>query len=281
MGRAIKGSYTLLDQGLAESLPAFFTAVIAQTRPVIRQHFQKSFSVEQKADASPVTIADRKIERIIRDMLCQNFPDHHSLGEEFGASFTDGASHTDANPTDGYCWVIDPIDGTRAFISGKPSFGTLLALCCDGVPLAGMIDMPILDETYIGLLGAEPETRLNGQIIQVSHTDQLAKASIATTSPEAFTDAGWHAYRPFSQRCFNQLYGGDCHNYALLAAGHLDLVVEHNLAAHDVMALVPIILGAGGVASDWSGAPLTLNSSDEIIAAASPALQEAAIKALS
>ena len=235
---------------------------------MIKHHLNQGFDVERKSDASPVTIADRETERTIRTLISTNFPDHHILGEEFGGT-----------QQDGFCWVIDPIDGTRAFISGKPTFGTLLALCVDGVPLAGMIDMPMLDACYTGILGTAPQAMLNGNPMTVRSDVELSQAGIATTSPEAFSDAGWAAYRPFSQICGNQLYGGDCHNYALLASGQLDLVIEHGLAPHDVMALVPVIVAAGGIATDWSGNALTLGSSGEIIAAGSAHLHEAAVKA--
>ena len=137
----------------------------------------------------------------------------------------------------------------------------------------------MLDSCYTGILGPEPVARLNGNPISVRTDIPLAKAAIATTSPEAFNADGWATYRPFSQKCGNQLYGGDCHNYALLAAGHIDLVIEHGLAVHDVMALVPVIQAAGGVATDWSGKPLHLGSSDEIIAAGSAELHQAALQA--
>lgn len=271
----IKPQGTDLSQKLAALLPAFFDAVIAETRPLIHQYVQQGFAIETKSDDSPVTVADRETERVIRTLIETNFPDHKIIGEEFGYG---DASQSD-NLGEGYCWVIDPIDGTRAFVAGKPTFGTLLGLCYDGVPLAGMIDMPMLDSCYTGILGPEPVARLNGNPISVRTDTPLANAAIATTSPEAFTADGWAAYRPFSQTCSNQLYGGDCHNYALLAAGQIDLVIEHGLAVHDVMALVPVIQAAGGIATDWSGKPLRLGSSDEIIAAGSTQLHKAALQA--
>lgn len=273
----IKPQQTELSQKLAALLPAFFDAVIAETRPLIHQYVKQGFDIETKADDSPVTIADRETERAIRTLIETNFSDHKIIGEEFGY----GDASQSNNLGEGYCWVIDPIDGTRAFVAGKPTFGSLLGLCYNGVPLAGMIDMPMLDSCYTGILGPEPVARLNGNPISVRTDIPLAKAAIATTSPEAFNADGWASYRPFSQTCGNQLYGGDCHNYALLAAGHIDLVIEHGLAVHDVMALVPVIQAAGGVVTDWSGQPVTLDNGSEILAAATPALHQAAMEHLS
>ena len=273
----IKPQATDLPQKLAALLPAFFDAVTAETRPIIQKYVTQGFDIETKPDDSPVTIADKETELAIRRLIEVNFPDHNVIGEEFGAS---DVSAPAGQKQDGYCWVIDPIDGTRAFVTGKPTFGTLLGLCHNGLPVAGMIDMPMLDACYIGILGAAPKATLNGNPMSVRSDVPLSQAAIATTSPEALSEAGWHAYRPFSQQCGNQLYGGDCHNYALLSAGYLDLVIENGLAVHDVIALVPVIQAAGGIATDWSGAPLHLGSSDEIIAAGSTKLHQAALQAM-
>ena len=259
-----------LDEALAARLPAFFHSVAAATQPLVDKYFRQDLTVDHKSDDSPVTIADKEIEQAIRAQITAAFPDHHIIGEEFGGTAQDG-----------FNWVIDPIDGTRAFISGKPTFGTLLGLTYQGVPVAGMINMPALSQCYIGILGQAPQARMNDMAVHVRATTELAAATIATTSPDAFTPTGWARYHKLSQLCGNGQYGGDCFNYALLAEGMVDLVIEHTLAAHDVMALVPVIQAAGGVVTDWSGQPVTLDNGSEILAAATPALHQAAMEHLS
>jgi len=248
----------------AEALMAKLPAI---SRPLIAKYFRSDFDVLQKADDSPVPIADKCVEAALRAAITQRFPDHSIIGEEEGGQ----ASQP-------YCWVIDPIDGTRAFIIGKPLFGTLIALSYQGMPICGLIDMPALDETYITrggeafLLSAGQEKKL-----ATRQTDSLANAHIATTSPEAFTDRGGQVFKKLGAACHSTHYGGDCYNYALLAAGHLDLVIEEQLAPHDIMALVPVMQAAGAVVTDWQGAPVHLEGDGSILAAVNASLHEKAL----
>ena len=248
----------------AEALLAKLPAI---SRPLIAKYFRSDFDVLQKADDSPVTIADKSVEAALRPAITQRFPDHSIVGEEEGGQ----ASQP-------YCWVIDPIDGTRAFIIGKPLFGTLIALSYQGVPICGLIDMPGLDETYI-TRGGEAFLLSGGEEKKLAtrQTDSLANAHIATTSPEAFTDRGWQVFQKLGAACRSTHYGGDCYNYALLAAGHLDLVVEDQLAPHDIMALVPVMQAAGAVVTDWQGAPVRLEGDGSILAAGNASLHEQAL----
>ena len=259
---------TRLDRA---EIDGFLLTLPTLSRPVVTQHFRSGFSIEQKADASPVTIADKSVEAELRHAILTAFPDHAIVGEEQG-----GCADRQ------FCWVIDPIDGTRAFVIGKPLFGTLVGVARDGQPFAGLIDMPALDETYLSqgqhsyLITGSEKT-----VLSVSSCRRLDQAQIATTSPEAFTTDGLGRFNRLGKACRFTHYGGDCYNYALLAAGHLDLVMEHQLATHDFMALIPVLKGAGAIVTDWSGQPLDLSSDGSLLVAATPELHEAALGLIS
>lgn len=241
-------------------------------RPIISRHFRQSVPIDHKADNSPVTIADREVEQALRAAISTAYPEDAIFGEEFGRD-----EDIDSRPV----WVLDPIDGTRAFISGKPTFGGLIGYCQDGQPVAGLIEMPALKESYIGVNHAGASwAKLNGVPISVSNIDQLAHAQIATTSPYAFDAEGWAKFEAVGAVCRNVIFGGDCHNYALLAAGHLDIVIENSLQPYDILALVPVLEGAGAVVTDFTGAPIGLHNRGEIVAAATPALHQAALDRL-
>ena len=254
-------SNTLIE---AEKLLATLPDV---SRPLIAKYFRQGADVLQKADDSPVTIADKSVEAILRRTIDTHFPDHAIIGEEEGGLAD--------KP---YCWVIDPIDGTRAFITGKPLFGTLVALVHDGAAICAMIDMPELDECYLTRGGAA-YLRKDGheEALKTRQTADLGAAHIATTSPDAFTSKGWKIFQHLSAQCLSPHYGGDCYNYALLAAGHMDLVVEHQLAPHDIMALVPVMEAAGAIVTDWQGMPIRLDSDGSILAAANKTLHALAL----
>ena len=240
------------------------------SRPLIKRYFRSGFSVEQKADNSPVTVADRAVEAELRQAISDRFPAHAIIGEEQGGEADKQI-----------CWVIDPIDGTRAFVIGKPLFGTLIGVARGGVPVSGLIDMPALDETYLTqnsqsyLITGTTRTALI-----TSTCRRLEEAQIATTSPEAFSADGLLRFNRLSRLCRSSHYGGDCYNYALLAAGHLDIVMEHQLATHDFMALIPVLEGAGAVVTDWSGQKPGLSSDGSLLVSATAELHEAALSSI-
>ena len=248
---------------LVGSLASFCFA----SRPVIANYFRQNITIEGKADASPVTQADKEAEAAIRAMIAQDYPNHQIVGEEEGGVAS------------GLCdWVIDPIDGTRAFICGKPTFGTLIALVDHHVPIAGVIDMSMMDEMYIGVKGQG--ATCNGVAIHTStHTD-LANVRLASTAPEALSKEALSRFQALAECCLTASWGGECYNYALLAAGHIDLVIEHQLASHDIMALVPVIEEAGGIVTDWAGKPVRLGQTGSLIAAANEALHQQALEAM-
>ena len=235
---------------------------------VIRPWFRRPFLVETKADFSPVTAADKEAEAAIRRLLGQYRPDDGVIGEEYG----------DDRPDAERVWVLDPIDGTRAFVAGRPLFGTLIALMEQGQPVLGLIDQCIIGDRWLAGLGQH--TTLNGARVHVRHGIDLGAARIGTTSPQAFNAADFACFERVRVAAHDTLYGGDCHNYGLVAAGHLDAVVESGLKLHDWAALVPIVTGAGGVMTDWQGQPLTRTSGGAVIAAGDPALAAAIVAAL-
>lgn len=221
----------------------------------IRTYFRAPFAQEMKEDASPVTQADREAEAAIRALIVQHRPDDGVIGEEYGADRPDAER----------VWVLDPIDGTRAFIGGRPIFGTLIALLEGGKPVLGVIDQPISGERWIGAAGRP--TLLNGQPARIRPCADMAGALFATTAP--WLCSGFDAMRATTG---DTLLGGDCYNYALLASGHIDLVVEDGLKLHDFAALLPIVEGAGGRMTDWRGQPLDRHSAGDVVAVGDPAL---------
>ena len=234
----------------------------------IRPHFRSPFAIETKADLSPVTIADRAAEQAMRALLAAEAPRDGIAGEEFGTS---------AGST-GRQWVLDPIDGTRAFIAGRPIFGTLIALVIDGWPAIGIIDQPILKERWIGVVGRP--TIYNGQPAKARACRELSHALLATTSPALFGDDQLHAFEHLDAAVRSVVLGGDCYNYGSVASGWLDIVVEAGLKLHDFAALVPVVEGAGGRMCDWSGDPLTAASAGDVVAVGDPARVEDILEAL-
>lgn len=241
-------------------------------RPVIRRHFRTPFAIDDKPDASPVTIADREAESAMRALIAAAYPAHGILGEEHGGTQTDAE----------YVWVLDPIDGTKAFITGKPSFGTLIALCRHGRPILGIIDQAITDERWLGAAGRQ--TTLNGKPVAVRPCPDLAHGYAYTTGPEYFDADTLPAWERIRVRVKSPRYGCDCYAYALVATGCVDLVVEAGLKAHDYAALVPVIEGAGGLCTDWQGQSLHLGSAMDsggrVCAAGDPRLHAEALRVL-
>jgi len=243
-------------------------ALADDAREVTLSHFRQPLAVEDKADSTPVTQADQATERLLREKISARFPDHGIVGEEFGAHQPDAA----------YVWIVDPIDGTGSYICGNPLYGTLISLVHQRQPVLGVIDMPALQERWIG--SSVSATERNGVASVVSQCQRLDDARILATTPEMFNADEWPRIDALRQRCHVRRYGGDCYNYALLASGHADIVVESDLKPYDYMALVAVIEGAGGVISDWQGQPLRLGSGAQVIAAATPELHAQALPLL-
>jgi len=229
-------------------------------RAVIRRYFRRPLAVEDKSDLSPVTIADRESEAAMRRLIEERFPEHGILGEEHGSLRAD-AEHL---------WVLDPIDGTKSFISGIPLFGTLIALLHRGRPVLGVIDQPILAERWIGAAGRP--TTLNGARVETRRCAALAAATLFSTAPESmFAGADAVGFARLRGAVKLTRTGADCYAYAQLASGFVDLVVEAQMKPYDYCALVPVIAGAGGVITDWRGEALGLQSDGRVFACGDPA----------
>jgi inositol-phosphate phosphatase/L-galactose 1-phosphate phosphatase/histidinol-phosphatase len=234
-----------------------------------RRYFRTPVSVETKADASPVTIADQEAEAAMRDLIAAAYPDHGILGEEHGRDRIDAE----------FVWVLDPIDGTKSFITGRPLFGTLIALAHRGRPVLGMIDQSILRERWVGVAGGV--SAWNGRPIAVRACPRLEDAVLFATSPTMFrAGAENDGFDRVQRKVRLPMYGGDCYAYGLLAMGFADLVVEASLQPYDFMALVPVIEGAGGRVTDWQGRPLELGSGGQIVAAGDARVLDAALALL-
>jgi inositol-phosphate phosphatase/L-galactose 1-phosphate phosphatase/histidinol-phosphatase len=258
---------------LTESCPAEFIAFgerLAETsRPILRRYFRTSFRVEDKDDASPVTIADREAEAAMRAIIEGAYPDHGIFGEEYPSVRADAE----------YAWVLDPIDGTKAFVTGMPVFGTLIALLRDGRPILGIIDQPMTSERWIGADGRH--TTLNEDPARTRQDTTLKTAAHYATHPDMFVSGDDRAkFDAVAARVKLSRFGGDCYAYGLLAAGCIDLVTEACLKIYDFMALIPVIEGAGGIVTDWNGAPMTRESDGHILAAANANCHAAALALL-
>ena len=226
--------------------------------PIIRNYFRTPFTIGRKDDGSPVTSADQEAEAVIRSILARERPKDGVYGEEY----------ENKNMESEYIWVIDPIDGTKSFITGRPIFGTLIALVQGNKPILGLIDQPINKERWVASKG--DGAKLNGQFIKARACAKLTDAVIGTTSPELFNTTGQNQWREVAARAKHVIYGGDCYTYAQLATGFVDVVMESGLKPYDFCAIALLVEEAGGVVTDWHGNPVTLNSDGSILACGDP-----------
>jgi histidinol-phosphatase len=253
-----------------------FTAFVDELASVagetILPFFRTALSIDNKAGPhgfDPVTAADRAAETTMRALIHRTFPGHGIVGEEFGSE------HPEAE----YVWVLDPIDGTKSFISGMPAWGTLIALTRNGAPVFGMMNQPFIQERFSGdgrvahYRGPAGERDLHTR-----PCEQLSEAVVYTTSPLLMNEKDRASFRKVEEAARLSRYGGDCYAYCLLAAGHIDLVIETGLQPYDVIPLVPIITGAGGIVTTWeNGKP---EAGGRIIAAGDKRTHAAAIELL-
>lgn len=237
---------------------------------VVRPFFRAPVEVVSKSDRSPVTIADRSAEQAMRAVLAERFPDHGILGEEYGEDRPDAR----------YRWVLDPIDGTRAFVSGRPTFGTLIALMDGPTPVIGIIDQPISAERWVGVRGRP--TTFRGSYpgrIGCRPCASLAEAELSCTSPEMLGSdtPRWQRLAAAVRRNY---WGGDCYAHGLLAIGQIDIITESTMKLWDWAALVPVIEGAGGKVTDWTGQPLRLDGDGRVLSVGDPRLLPEAVALL-
>ena len=239
---------------------------------IARAHFRQPIKVENKGGSvfDPVTNADRAIERVLRAAIIERYSDHGIVAEEEGE--TPGRGE--------YTWYIDPIDGTRAFMTGSPLWGTLIGLTRGAQPLFGVLVQPVLEEVFFGaphgswLIKADRRARLRRR-----NCTALEQAVLASTHPDMFSGRRAAAFKALVGRCLLNRFGGDCYNYAMLAAGFIDLVVESQLKPFDIVPLIPVLERAGCVVTDLRGEPPM--SGGTVVAAATRELHGAAVAVLS
>lgn len=252
---------------------AFFEELAVAAARETLPRFRSALTIENKArttDFDPVTEADLATERVLRALIEARFPDHGIQGEE--AADKPGASR--------FSWIIDPIDGTRSYMSGMPTWGTLIGVLDQGEPRFGMMSQPYVGERFIGGDGrAELVTATGVSPIRCRPASAINAATLFATAPDMFaTGRERESFDRLSAQTRLTRFGADCYGYCLLAAGHVDLVVEASLAYHDIAPLIPIVEAAGGVVADWSGA--SVRTGGQVIAAASEALLSAALDLL-
>lgn len=224
-----------------EDLKKFAKLLADKSAEIIRGYFRTEIKIESKSDLSPVTIADKKAEEVMREMIMSEFPEHGILGEEFGSH------NVDAD----YQWVLDPIDGTKSFICGTTTFGTLIALMKNGQPLLGVINQPILNEF---LIGDNLTSELNGRRVKVRECKSLSQAVLLTTDHlhiEKYQNL--QAFERLMHKVKLYRNWGDCFGYYLVSTGFADVMIDPEMSVWDSMALIPVVRGAGGVITDYQG----------------------------
>jgi myo-inositol-1(or 4)-monophosphatase len=257
----------------AVDFTAFVDELATVSGEAILPFFRTALGVEDKSRTGgfdPVTEADRAAESAMRALIRKTFPAHGIIGEEFG----------DERPEASYVWVLDPIDGTKSFISGMPAWGTLIGLLKDGVPVYGMMHQPFIGERFAGD-GASARYRgpAGDRLLAARSCVKLNEAMLFTTSPQLMNEEERGRFRQVEQAARLSRYGGDCYAYCMIAAGYIDLVIEAGLKRHDIVPLIPIIEGAGGIVTDWRGDPAAKGG--RIIAAGDRRVHAEALRLLS
>lgn len=243
-----------------EAFTPFAEQLADTAASIVRKAYDSASIGTKKADQSLVTDTDKAIESSLSKMILNRYPDHGVYGEE----------HERINPDAFYQWVIDPIDGTNAFIARIPTFTTLIALCKDGIPIMGIIAQPILNQRWV-----HSKIKPSGR----KH-DGLASVVLGTTSMAYFTAPEMQKFINLRNACGGSVHAGDAYLYAQLTGGHVGVVADSGMKPYDFCALVPVIHAAGGVITDWQGNPLSLNSKGDVLAAATPELHAEALKVL-
>jgi myo-inositol-1(or 4)-monophosphatase len=250
---------------------SFVDRLATSSGEIILPFFRTALAVENKKAGGfdPVTQADRAAEQTMRAMIRKAFPDHGILGEEYGAE------HTEAE----YVWVLDPIDGTKSFIAGMPAWGTLIGLMRFGEPVFGMMHQPFIKERFSGDGGAAHYRGPAGEReLNVRECAGLADALLFTTSPLLMNEADRALFRKVENAVKLSRYGGDCYAYCMLAAGQIDLIIETEIKPHDIVPLIPIIAGAGGLVTTWENEPA--QSGGRIVVAGDARVHAAAMEML-
>tara|TARA_Y100000590_G_C15664106_1_gene993817 strand:- start:573 stop:1352 length:780 start_codon:yes stop_codon:yes gene_type:complete len=247
----------------------YFAHQLADTsKEILRKYFRKTTETKLKNDLSVVSIADSEVESTLRNLIEKKFPDHGIIGEEFAIKKTSSE----------FEWIIDPIDGTGSFVTGKPTFGTLIALVKNQKPIIGIIDQPINSERWVGEI--YKKTTFNGKDASCSNKKNISEAYLDATNPEMFSKKRYSQFCKLLKEVKLNRWGYDCYAYGMLASGYVDIVCETGLKIYDFVPLVPIIEGSGGIISDWNGKNLDISSDGSILAAANPELHKKALTIL-
>jgi histidinol phosphatase-like enzyme (inositol monophosphatase family) len=258
----------MADEIAVSELEDFALELARTAGGIATAYFRRAFDIDNKSEGGfdPVTTADHAIERALRTTILQRYPDHGIVAEEGGVQGAGAA----------YTWFIDPIDGTRSFMMGSPLWGTLVGLTHHQMPLFGLLCQPVLEEVFFGAASGswliKPDRR---ERLKSRSCTAVASAALACTHPDMFSGTQADAFERLARRCLLHRYGGDCYNYAMLAAGFVDLVVEGDLKSFDIVPLIPILEGAGCVVTDWSGRSAL--SGGRVVAAATRELHREAL----
>lgn len=239
-----------------------------EARRIVLQSLALAQNFDTKSDSSPVTAVDQAVERALRERIMCRFPGHGILGEEYDPE----------NLEADYVWVIDPIDGTKAFITGMPIYGTLISLTRNGFPVLGIIEHPVTAERWAGLEGQQ--STYNGTPVQCRPCPQLADAIVSIGNPESLSGPEEAAFKALRRQTKWGIYGGNCYVYGRLAMGRVDISLDGGLEAFDFCALDAVVRGAGGCMTDWNGQRLSLRSGPNVAAVGDPELHKRVIEVL-
>lgn len=244
-----------MPPNLTDRLTGFAETLADESRAILTAAMGRAPKVDIKSDLSYVTETDRRVEERLREMIEREFPEHGIMGEEFGSRDLDAD----------FVWVLDPIDGTAAFVAGIPVFGTLIGVARHGRPWIGVIDHPATDERWVGVSGER--AALNGRAIRTRPCGDMATALMTNSNADFFRPAERATFDALRPKVRYTQYGGSCYAYGVLASGRTDLAIDGGLDPFDIFAPAAVIEGAGGIVTDWSGAGLTLGWRNLVLAA--------------
>ena len=233
---------------------------------IIKKYFRKKIKINLKKDNTPFTKADIEAEKVIRELILKQEPNCGFVGEETGS----------INMNREYCWVVDPLDGTKSFITGKPTFGTLIGLLKNNKPVLGILNQPILNERWVGIAGVE--TKYNNKKVRVRKCKSIKGAKMYATSPMMFQGRNKKIYKNVRAKIGECLFGADCYSHGLMSLGFVDVILEANLKPWDYIASASIISGAGGKITDWNDNDLNLQSDGRILATGDSNIHKQIIK---
>ena len=257
-----------IEAATTEELLAFAERLADEARKLVQEANAAPADIQYKGDGSPVTDLDQRIESRMRSLIEDRYPEHGIFGEEFDNRNLDAE----------FVWVLDPIDGTMAFIAGIPVYGSLIGLAHQGRPFLGVVEHPATNERWTGIAGQF--ARHNGNAVRVRRCERLSEAVLTNSNPDFLNPAELRAFSGLKSRVRYTQYGGSCYAYAMLSSGRTDLAIDAGYDPFDVFAPIAVIEGAGGIVSDWSGNAIDLNWQGQVLAAGNPELHQQALAIL-